>query len=320
MNSVIEIADEILRIEKSQERQTTPIRLNKLAYIAQHNHQAIHGRPLFPEDIEAWEYGPIIPVLYKATKTYGRKAIPHSTIGNSTSNLDPDTKAFLLNTVTIYAEQTDIGIASLIIADESPWSIVHERKGPENCIPVSMFTRCITPPAITVTARRTPEPTIGQDLPKYLFSAEKAVDGIIHLLQENFDKQEAGTDHRNRGKLSIRTALIACYFADKAHINEHGRPIFGATYHALPSGAWPVEIHDIIINPHSLWLIDADIAPVPFLIDENNRVELVVNGIKRTLVSLSETDKQALTQGFEKATSREYTRNDAERLAASRTG
>ncbi|WP_239332532.1 Panacea domain-containing protein [Frankia sp. CiP3] len=42
----------------------SPMKLQKLVYYAQAWHLARHGRPLFPDEIEAWRQGPVVRHLY----------------------------------------------------------------------------------------------------------------------------------------------------------------------------------------------------------------------------------------------------------------
>ena len=53
----------------------TNLRLQKLLYFAQGWHLARYGKPLFDDDIEAWQYGPVVPSVYNAYKQYGRGGI-----------------------------------------------------------------------------------------------------------------------------------------------------------------------------------------------------------------------------------------------------
>ena len=52
------------------------LKLQKLVYYAQGFALALYGRPLFPERIEAWTHGPVVPELYREYKPYGSDAIP----------------------------------------------------------------------------------------------------------------------------------------------------------------------------------------------------------------------------------------------------
>jgi len=52
------------------------LKLQKLVYYAQGFHLALFEKPLFPETIEAWTHGPVIPELYHSYKKYGSGHIP----------------------------------------------------------------------------------------------------------------------------------------------------------------------------------------------------------------------------------------------------
>jgi uncharacterized phage-associated protein len=47
------------------------LKLQKLLYYAQGHHLAVHGAPLFKEDIQAWSHGPVVPSVYHAFKGFG---------------------------------------------------------------------------------------------------------------------------------------------------------------------------------------------------------------------------------------------------------
>lgn len=55
--------------------------------------------------------------------------------------------------------------------------------------------------------------------------------------------------------LDLHTILKTCYFADRAHLNAHGRPIFGARYRAMRYGPVPVEIYEML-KGEPLWLAE----------------------------------------------------------------
>lgn len=52
------------------------LKLQKLVYYAQGFHLALFDKPLFPEPIEAWTHGPVVPDLYHAYKDHGSGSIP----------------------------------------------------------------------------------------------------------------------------------------------------------------------------------------------------------------------------------------------------
>ena len=52
------------------------LELQKLVYYAQGFALAVLDGPLFPEPIEAWTHGPVVPVLYHEYKGFGSGPIP----------------------------------------------------------------------------------------------------------------------------------------------------------------------------------------------------------------------------------------------------
>jgi len=55
------------------------LKLQKLLYYSQAVYLVLHNKePLFAEDIEAWDYGPVVPLVYKVYKQYGFETIPPS--------------------------------------------------------------------------------------------------------------------------------------------------------------------------------------------------------------------------------------------------
>jgi len=53
----------------------TNLKLQKLVYYAQGFYLALYDEPLFPERIEAWMHGPVVPDLYHALKQFGSEPV-----------------------------------------------------------------------------------------------------------------------------------------------------------------------------------------------------------------------------------------------------
>ena len=54
----------------------TNLKLQKLLYYAQGVNLALNDEVLFPDAIEAWTHGPVVPTVYRAYKQHGGEAIP----------------------------------------------------------------------------------------------------------------------------------------------------------------------------------------------------------------------------------------------------
>jgi len=70
------VANEFVAIaNKSHCHDLTPIKLQKLVYFAHGWNLALTGKPLITERIQAWQYGPVIPELYREFKSSGNTPI-----------------------------------------------------------------------------------------------------------------------------------------------------------------------------------------------------------------------------------------------------
>lgn len=99
-----------------------------------------------------------------------------------------------------------------------------------------------------------------------------------------------------RPGIDLHTLLKACYFADKSHLNEWGRPIFGATYRAMKFGPVPLEIYEMA-KGEPLWLAELYAPQFPWQLES---FKLSLTGNERPdLNPLSKSDRTALEAGFE---------------------
>ncbi|MBY0213847.1 MULTISPECIES: Panacea domain-containing protein [Priestia] len=64
----------------------TPLKLQKLVYYAQGWYMAIEKKPLFDDDLKAWDHGPVVPELYQDYKKYGYLTIPVESFYNNKKN------------------------------------------------------------------------------------------------------------------------------------------------------------------------------------------------------------------------------------------
>ena len=57
--------------------QLSNLKLQKILYMADMNFVGQKQVRLLNEDFEAWDYGPVLPSLYRKCKAFGSKPIPH---------------------------------------------------------------------------------------------------------------------------------------------------------------------------------------------------------------------------------------------------
>jgi uncharacterized phage-associated protein len=69
------VANEFLSLAKADGKTVSPMKLLKLVFFAHGWYLAFTKQPLIQERVEAWRYGPVIPVLYQAFKRFGNDPI-----------------------------------------------------------------------------------------------------------------------------------------------------------------------------------------------------------------------------------------------------
>ncbi len=117
-------AHEILRQNKSAGRTTTPLQLIKLAYLAHGWHLAFYGEPLFKDNVEAWEYGPVFPHLYREVRHFRNGPIDTELFADVVEEAEISDKAarHVINEVMkIYGEYTAGQLIGITHREGTPW-------------------------------------------------------------------------------------------------------------------------------------------------------------------------------------------------------
>lgn len=98
----------------------SPMKLQKLCYYSQGYFLAYNdGKALFPDDFEAWVYGPVVRDLYQKYKRFEWKAIDDEIVAEEIVS-DEDALAFLDVIVESYG-RFDGAALSTMTPREEPW-------------------------------------------------------------------------------------------------------------------------------------------------------------------------------------------------------
>lgn len=97
----------------------TNLKLQKLCYYAQGFHLAIYDKPLFPERIEAWKHGPVVPELYHALKQFGAEPVQLDSEINW-DKYQPEVRELLDEVYSVYGQYSAPRLRS-ITHQEPPW-------------------------------------------------------------------------------------------------------------------------------------------------------------------------------------------------------
>lgn len=100
----------------------TNLKLNKLVYFAQAVSLKQHGIPLFSDEIQAWNCGPVEPAVYHAFQKYGKNVIRHPEGSYETSAQLHEVAQQVMHT---YGELTAFDLTCIIRCEGSAWKSVY---------------------------------------------------------------------------------------------------------------------------------------------------------------------------------------------------
>jgi len=111
--------------------------LLKLVYIAHGWHLEITGEPLIENHIEAWQYGPVIPDVYRAFRTQGISV--QNIDPNHPSDVSDDAKILLNQIYDIYGDMSPFKLSALTHVLGGPWETASTLGGAYAPIPDSLI-------------------------------------------------------------------------------------------------------------------------------------------------------------------------------------
>ena len=145
-HSALLVADYLLA---HRTRHFTPVHILVLTYICHGWTLALKNRPLIEDEVEAWEYGPVIRVLYNMFSKYGGDAITRLSACN-TDILDSDAVGAWKSSVgkeldevrdvldavlDKYGKLTAEDLLRLMHRSDSPWIQCYDKRYEDSTIP-----------------------------------------------------------------------------------------------------------------------------------------------------------------------------------------
>jgi len=135
--SPLAVANYFLDLAKSKNG-IDPMKLQKLIYFAHGWNLALYHKPLINEDVQAWEYGPVVQSVYHEFKKFGSDRISElATDFDYDKNelftpriplTDQGTVALLNKIWEIYGDYSGIQLSHLTHAPDSAWSKARDAK------------------------------------------------------------------------------------------------------------------------------------------------------------------------------------------------
>lgn len=128
------VANRFLALAVERGDALTPMQVLKLVYIAHGWMLGLHGRPLISEEVEAWQYGPVIPELYNAMRQFKSQPV-RGTIRNGNGNLDDQEQSIVDQVYKIYGQKSGPALSRLTHQNDSPWQLVYRHGSYGDVIP-----------------------------------------------------------------------------------------------------------------------------------------------------------------------------------------
>ncbi len=126
MYSALDIAKYIIDYSYDRNNSVSNLRLQKILYFVQAEFLVATGHPCFEETIQAWEYGPVVPEVYREYKIFGSSSIFSEGRGDKFYFIRNADKEMIEDVV-----QTCEGYSTVELVDlthkQDPWLNVHTK-------------------------------------------------------------------------------------------------------------------------------------------------------------------------------------------------
>jgi uncharacterized phage-associated protein len=139
VHSSLAIANEFIARAKREGRSLTHMHIQKLVYLAHGWNLAVNGKSLIEDDIEAWDFGPVVRKLYDALKQNTNRPVRQKIRwGDDTpfrsddgevaeADLSPKEEAVIEKVWSTYKNFEAFQLSALTHEHGSPWDEFYER-------------------------------------------------------------------------------------------------------------------------------------------------------------------------------------------------
>lgn len=126
MYSVLTVARYIIWYCKKHGFSISNLKLQKILYFVQAEFLVSKGVPCFEEDIEAWDFGPVVPEVYHEFKVFGSSDIPKHVCKDANLMILNDDKMLIDDMVDQSAQYSASDLVE-ITHNQDPWNDAYEK-------------------------------------------------------------------------------------------------------------------------------------------------------------------------------------------------
>lgn len=117
--AAIDVAHLLIEQGLKKGKQLTNLHLQKMVYVCHGISLAHFDRPLILEDVQAWQYGPVVPSVYFNFKEHGSSVIKLN--DRKDVELDSDSHEIVCNVIDMLGDYTGWQLVDLTHQEGSPW-------------------------------------------------------------------------------------------------------------------------------------------------------------------------------------------------------
>lgn len=121
--SALDVAKYVINHEHTKNRAITNLRLQKLLYFVQANVLVDTKKPCFDDEMEAWDYGPVVPAVYNEYCRFKSQAIDSAEEYDISDSSIKD----IIDGVLDFLSDTDTFELVQITHSQTPWIEARQR-------------------------------------------------------------------------------------------------------------------------------------------------------------------------------------------------
>lgn len=137
MYRALDVSKYIITKCTNEDKPISNMQLQKILYFIQLDYLKRFDKPIFSDEIEAWQFGPVVPNVYYYFSGFGSMTIP---LAFSDYNISPDDKININKIVEVKRELFPWDMVKDTHKEGGPWDLIYKNgKGKRNIIPMDLI-------------------------------------------------------------------------------------------------------------------------------------------------------------------------------------
>ena len=129
MHDARSVANQLIRRGLAEQKNLTPMQVQKLVYFCHAWMLALCQRPLIEQPIEAWRYGPVVPDVYRSLRRYGGEPVRREIPDVQDREFDHQESSIIAQVFDLYSDFNGPQLSAMTHAVGTPWDQIWTRYG-----------------------------------------------------------------------------------------------------------------------------------------------------------------------------------------------